>query len=74
MASCAFIPVGQWFHPIYVAAGYLQWNKQNFIQVCIDKDLEAPKLPEKIGDHPWYMYVDPALDFANVQYISEIID
>lgn len=58
-------PLSQQFHPVYVAAAHLAFARDEIIEQAVQYGCgEKAKalLPETIGGHPWYMYVDPAID------------
>ena len=44
------------------------------IQQSIVKGEKQPDLPEMIGGHPWFMYVDPGVDAKSMEYVSQTID
>ena len=44
------------------------------IQQSIVKGEKQPDLPETIGGHPWFMFVDPGVDAKSMEYVSETID
>ena len=54
------LPLCLWFHPIYLAAAYLDWTAKNMVK--LQHELKG-SLPEKINGQPWYFYVDPAIDY-----------
>ncbi len=74
VGTCSYMPLSQWIHPVFLAAAFLQWNKQNMIQSALDNGEKQPDLPENIGGHPWFMYVDPGVDAKSMVYISQTID
>ena len=41
-----------------------------------DEDKASKKhfLPSIIGDHPWYVYVDPEINVSELQFVSEVLD
>lgn len=71
VASCAIFPFSQWFHPVFIAAGCLQWTKSNISKISENKGVKAPQFPETIAGYPWYLYVDPAVDAASVEQIAQ---
>jgi len=66
--NMAVIPLSQQFHPVYIAAAYLAWIKHSLsTQLQQTKRGLAPiLLPDSIGGHPWYLYVDAAIDLAQL--------
>lgn len=37
--NTAVIPLALWFHPVYIAAAYLEWTKRNMI--TMEPDLKS---------------------------------
>ena len=74
ICTCAYMPLGQWINTVFLAAGFLHWSKQNIIQQSLNNGEKIPDLPEVIGGHPWFMYVDPEVDLKSTEFISQTID
>lgn len=65
------LPLGLWFHPVYLAAAYLDWTKKNMVK--LQHELKG-SLPETIFGSPWYHYVDPAIDANLMEEVSNILN
>ena len=65
------LPLSIWFHPIYLAAAYLDWTKNNMVKM--QHELKG-SIPETINGIPWYHYVDPAIDAYQLGEVSNIIN
>ena len=65
------LPFGLWFHPVYLAAAYLDWTRKNMVK--LQNELKG-SIPEMINGSPWYHYVDPAIDANQMEYVSNILN
>ena len=65
-------PLSRQFHPVYVAAAYLAWTRQ--MMLSTPSATGKLYLPETIGGHPWFFFVDPAIDQAELQYVLGVLD
>ena len=43
-------------------------------ETSLNNGEKIPDLPEVIGGHPWFMYVDPEVDLKSTEFISQTID
>lgn len=39
-----------------------------------DISLIKPCLPEMIGGHPWFLFVDPAISAVDLNYVQSVLD
>lgn len=78
-----FLPLAQDFHPAYLAAAYLSIAKRDLesnaaMEATAGLKAVSPEtiksLPEEIGGHPWFMFVDPAIERAQLDYVTGAYD
>ena len=62
-------PLSRRYHPVYIAAGYLAFSK-SYLESQGEKQSQ---LPDVIAGHPWYLFVDPAIEAAHLQSVVETI-
>ena len=80
--NTTIFPMSQDFHPVYVAAAYLENSRKAVIEhrlrdqhkQGISSCGEKPVLPDMIGGHPWFMFVDPAIDAAQLNFVSSVLE
>lgn len=72
--SLAILPFSQWFHPVLVAAGCLNWTKINMQKTCAKLGQKPPLFPETIAGSPWFHYVDPGVHLSSMEHITQAID
>jgi hypothetical protein len=66
--NTTFLPLSHQFHPVYLAAAYLNWTRQYL------SEKPWTVLPEIIGGHAWFAYVDPAIDQAQLAFVTNVLD
>ena len=71
MKNTLMLPFGLWFHPVYLAAAYLDWTKKNMVK--LQQNLKG-SIPETINGCPWYQYVDPVINADQMEYLSNILN
>lgn len=64
------LPLSHDFHPVYLAAAYLNWVRQLLCQQAPKNELS---LPAQIGGHPWFAFVDPAIDEGELTFVTQNI-
>lgn len=59
-------PLSQEIHPVYLAAAYLNTMKSDLQRqaAAAEKPDSSGGLPDAIGGHSWFKYVDPAVEEA----------
>ena len=76
--NTTIFPLGRQFHPVYVAAAYLTWTRQAMNTQAALQQQEAADaklfLPETIGGHPWFLFVDPAINPAELDFVYRVLD
>lgn len=62
---------------MYIAAAYLNWAKDQLNQQFAGADETGPvkpALPDTIGGHPWFLFVDQAIDYAQVEDLTRALN
>jgi|TARA_B110000285_G_C14943962_1_gene523406 hypothetical protein len=54
--STLFMPFILQYHPRLIAAGFLFWVLWKF-----KENESALKVPESVGEHAWFLFVDPSI-------------
>lgn len=66
----AMIPFQLHFHPVYLAAAFLAWTKQNIEDLNTS---EKSALPDLIAGHPWFQFVDPNIDESHLEEVTAVV-
>jgi len=63
--------MSQHYHPVYIAAGYLSFSRRYLLaEAGPVAEGDKPILPETIAGHPWFLYVDPMIELAQIESIA----
>ena len=75
--NTTIFPLSQHFHPVYQAAAYLAYSRQCLMSqaepVADDDCKVGPSLPEFIAGHPWYRFVDPAIEPTQLDFVVSVL-
>jgi len=72
--NTTIFPLSQDFHPVYLAAAYLAVSRRYLLAQSGDDQSEKPALPEMIAGHPWFRFVDPEIDAAQLNFVTNLLD
>ena len=64
-------PLSLWLDPVMLAGAYLQWTKQ--YNISFKNDLKSG-LPEQVGGHPWFKYIDPELQWEDLDDATRVLN
>ena len=68
------IPLSQQFHPVFIAAAYLLFIKNDLNRRLSKTKGGLEPIPEEIGGHPWYQYVDQAIEPTQLQFVTGVLE
>ena len=68
MEQTHFFPLFLKYHPRLIAAGYLHWVKK-----AAQEKEEPLKVPEEVGQHAWFLYVDPSIQAEDLEEVQSVI-
>lgn len=69
--NTTFLRLSHDFNAVFLAAAYL-----NLIKGYLTADEQEPwtVLPDIIGQHAWFQFVDPAIDQASLEHITAVLN
>ena len=70
-SNMAMLPFSLHFHPVYLAAAFLAWTRQN--QNQLNNTNEKLPLTELIAGHPWFKFVDPNIDAPALESVTAAV-
>ena len=71
--NTTIFPMSQQFHPVYLAAGYLAVSRDYLLTQSGATDADKPMLPEFIVGHHWSLFVDPAIDREQLDFVAKAL-
>lgn len=67
--STLFFPLVLQYHPRLIAAAYLLW-----VVDTMKQNGQALKVPEEVGQHAWFLYVDPNIEANDLAEVQAVIN
>lgn len=69
--NTTFLRLSHEFHAVYLAAAYLNLTK-GFLTA--EEKEPWTVIPDVIGTHAWYLYVDPAIEKGALEHITAVLN
>lgn len=71
LKNTTFLRLSHEFHAVYLAAAYLNLTKR---YLTPEERQPLTTLPDFIGQHAWFLYVDPAIDQTSLDYVTSVLN